>query len=782
MNIGIKEEVREALEDVSFSVRARVAMQLGRESISSSIVAISELVKNAYDADADNVWLRFSDLGTNAAKLIIEDDGQGMSLGQLRNHWLVIGTDNKATAKKSKRKTRTLVGEKGLGRLGLDRLAHVTRLQTFSQDTESSDTEIAEYSQIQNDAFDHKKYGVELEIEWSKYEVQSDARLETIKHKLYAIPKAKPKGTVLILEELKDEWSLDSLKSLYNDLSLLVSPFSGINDFAIWLDTGLGLEIDGRVGSGRFLESAEWKLTALLAQSIKGWVVTYDITSPEGETVSIPQLWPKASPPQCGPLRFDLYFYSRGDVKKTDSDVSIKRADIIGFLDANQGIRIYRDNFRVKPYGDPEAAGEGDWLGLNMRRVKHPSGVVQEGRWRVAYNQVVGAVFIERETNAKLSDQTNREGLVEGPGLTDLRIFALNTVDFFEKRRQEYERSRKRQDEFEAASKDAAESSENALGAVDQATKTINDILELMETSPEDKNLADVQPALAALVQSLTETKQAVASTNKAQVDMVRAYEERQQEYEQKENTLGNLASLGILTAVFGHETLSHTNLVLNNFGLLKQAMVPILEAVSVETANGIPGYLEDIDYGVQRINTFAKFTIGNVRRDKRQRRQVNIDKIARKVIDAFELPIREIMIEFEVIGKIPQIGAFLIDWESIFINLLTNAVWALDGTSGDRRKIRVRFWTQDKNIHISFADGGRGIEPGTIDRIFEPTFSTRRNVRGDVVGTGMGLSILQNLIDSYRGTIHVEAACDIGGAQFHIVIPIDQKAENKKR
>ena len=124
-------------------------MQLGRESISNSIVAITELVKNAYDADAERVRILFSGLESKSPFLVIEDDGHGMTEKQLRQHWMVIGTSNKQETWKSLRKGRILTGEKGLGRLGLDRLCKKTVARFFSKS---------------------KSDGIELEIDWHKYE------------------------------------------------------------------------------------------------------------------------------------------------------------------------------------------------------------------------------------------------------------------------------------------------------------------------------------------------------------------------------------------------------------------------------------------------------------------------------------------------------------------------------------------------------------------------------------------------------------------------------------
>ena len=151
-------ESRIHIGDAPFSVAARVAMQLGRESISNSMIAITELVKNAYDADATHVSIRFHGLDTANALLIISDDGCGMSEEVLRNQWMVVGTAGKKLAPRSPVKNRTLTGEKGLGRLGLDRLCKIACISTFVE---------------------NQDYGLELVVDWSKYE-GTEQRLEEV--------------------------------------------------------------------------------------------------------------------------------------------------------------------------------------------------------------------------------------------------------------------------------------------------------------------------------------------------------------------------------------------------------------------------------------------------------------------------------------------------------------------------------------------------------------------------------------------------------------------------
>jgi hypothetical protein len=139
--------------------------------------------------------------------------------------------------------------------------------------------------------------------------------------------------------------------------------------------------------------------------------------------------------PACGPLHFVLRFYLRdaGSLR----GAGLRLSDMRAFLREYQGVRIYRDGLRVMPYGDP--SGGGDWLGLNARRVRSPGGLRNRiGEWRIAENQVVGAVFISRAENRSLYDQTNREGLVANPAFWHMRAFVLNSIEFLERKRQEH--------------------------------------------------------------------------------------------------------------------------------------------------------------------------------------------------------------------------------------------------------------------------------------------------------------------------------------------------------
>jgi hypothetical protein len=299
--------LRKPIANAHFAVEARLAIQLGRESISSSITAILELVKNSYDADATRVRIRFSGLGTDSAMMVIEDDGRGMTAEDMLNYWMVLGTTNKVKLRRAGSR-RVLTGEKGLGRLGLDRLSRETVVESIVKDASE---------------------GIELPIDWTQFE-QEDIRLENVSLKIFAIPNLSkdpitgrsheyPFGTRLVLKGLKDTWIEGTLRGLREELSLLVSPFSTGADFRIELDSGLGLRsVDGVVETPvNLLQAAQWKVTASIDE--QGFVQMRMASAHHNKVYEEgPLPWENRFPgwgakPHCGPLKFEFHSHPIGN-------------------------------------------------------------------------------------------------------------------------------------------------------------------------------------------------------------------------------------------------------------------------------------------------------------------------------------------------------------------------------------------------------------------------------------------------------------------------------------
>jgi len=765
MRPSVAPQEREVIKSASFSVSARVAMQLGRESISNSIVGIVELIKNAYDADAENVTLHFSDLDSDRSTLVIDDDGHGMTEEVLVDNWLVIGTDNKLRSGFSRRKRRALTGEKGLGRLGLDRLCRETAVQSFSEVEEA---------------------GIELRIDWRKYE-NAGQRLETIQHPISRLPSkqlqnpttgklfTKSHGTRLILSDLKDTWNERAIENLRKELSLLISPFAGPADFSIQL---YAHNMHHQIDSTEILDAAEWKLEASITDT--GYV-TYIMRGIGGEEFDFTASWRSAFPeryeeaPSCGPLDFIMYFIPRRSTK----GLGFNRSQIDTFMEANQGIRIYRDGFRVMPYGSP--TGEGDWLSLAFRRMQSPAGRSTSG-WRVGYNQVVGAVFITRDKNEQLLDQTNREGIVDGAAFSALCTFAKSAIEWFERNQVSAFQLQSKMSEFSQKAQEAKQATEDAQRATSDLEKLVSDAIGALEGSEESVMAPNNNEVRLKVMHAVAAVRERVGRSLEAQDKMTIAHDEVEEQLERDIDTLQNLASLGILAVAFGHETLAHINLLTGNTNLLKSKLtLSVLHGVDARTKDVIEASLKDITIASRRIGAYGNFMLRNMRRDKRKRTKVNIDRVFKDVFKPFELEkTRNVHTIMDFPQVIPPILAFVVDWESIIVNLLTNSLWALQ--SVQERTIRVRIRARDNLLHIWFADNGHGISAGTIHHIFEPGFTTKRNEQGDKIGTGMGLTIVKDLVESYDGKVCASSPSDLGGAEFHIQVNIPKLAARGRK
>ncbi len=757
---------RRFMKSFPFSVDSRVAIQLGRESISNSFVAITELVKNAYDADAEEVKIRFINLSESSETLIIEDDGNGMDSTTLIENWMRIGSDMKVRADRSVVKHRVVTGSKGLGRLGIDRLCNKLILQSKT---------------------DKSQTGIELEIDWNKYEISYRANLEEIEHDTFEIPGKiqdalgqfpignKMKGTRLILTGLKDNWTEELCSDLKKELSRLVSPFQGIKDFEIKLSSGYP-KIDGKVVSKQYLRAAEWKLHSMID---KDSMVSIEVSSSrfrrsfkEGPTAWKEWIKGRGDVPSCGALRLEMHYIpSRSE--KIMKSIDFDRGTIDDFVRNNQGLRIYRDKFRVKPYGEP--SGDGDWLTLQHRRATQPQSISQAG-WRVALHQIVGAVFITRAENPGLLDQTNREGLVESQPFFDLRAFAEKSVRFFETQVHLWAKEQKDKTASANAKNQADLSTSESFNAIKDLKAQVTTLSGTIQN-----NVPSISTGIAKeVLTTITRLENSISESAKYSKNYEDLLETETQALQMEKDTLSNLASLGILTVSFGHETKGAANVASANAKTLMDKYVVGKNLLLPENIKSFTGYLERIQRNTAFVNAFANFALENIKWDKRKRRLLYLNDLWNYVNNSFSLSLDKKNISIDdkgISSDLPAIRGFIIDWESIFVNLISNSVWAMEDTPAAKRAISIKMYTTNNIVHVNFADSGKGLEKGTENMIFMPTFSTKRNEKGEQIGTGMGLSIVKSFVEDHaNGSMFVKSPGRLGGAEFDIHIPAVKK------
>lgn len=753
---------RQSLEPLPFEIEARVPLQLGRESISNSIVAIMEVIKNAYDADATIVKIEFQkvDSENEVTKLIISDNGHGMDLDELKNSWLKIGSRNKTKKHRSKKLNRVFTGAKGLGRLGLDRLAPSLVLYTKKK---------------------NMSHSIELNVDWTNFE-RPNTTLSAIKNKTYKIDvpseieiassnfnEKSKSGTVLILPDLRDSWDREYFERLRRQLSYLVSPFASAIDFSI--SVKYGDKIAETITAENYLDEALVTVTAELKEINENYFVDMNVFDREGRKMESLQktCWTdfvsldNKREPFCGPLSIQLYYYT---LKKGDFFDSVPSLTARDYLRKNFGIRIYRDNVRVLPYGEP--TGSGDWLNLGTRAQSSPGGMAQGG-WRVNNYQLMGAVDIARDSNPMLVDQTNREGLQENKALHDMERFVLSVVEKFELAMVTHARTIKK--------KPRNTSSDSVTTQLEHSHKNLGKATENLSTQLDDLQGKEVtENDIRKIKSNIERIENAVKSTTTASAASQKYFAETTRELQIQKDTLTNLASIGILAIAFGHETMQDANTIVMSASDLVRSYKNNELVLSEKHADHLNNLMEKAKF----LNGLSSFYLSSIVVSKRKRKDVSPYKVASRVVHALQPALMRQNIQIDLISngnETHKVTSFEIDFESLFVNLITNSIYALGRVKRQPRRILIEFRKNKSSLLIHFSDSGSGISKVNIKSVFQPMFSTRKSARGQQIGTGMGLYICKNVVEQHmNGDISIEGKGALGGATILVRVPISTR------
>jgi hypothetical protein len=379
-----------------FTFNGNLIAELGEESISNPNIAIAELLKNAYDADSTQVLLQFQNIEKHNTTLRLVDDGVGMSLTDIKDRFMDVGSPHKKGIDRTPELDRVPVGAKGIGRFASHSLASLLVLDS---------------------AVKGEKTGHELEFDWTRFSPKIKATDVDIPMKEYS-KMASERGTTLELRNLKENWNdIGRLKPLLKDIELLISPIDPPKRFKVKHNIPTE-DIDLSKIKSKFFELAAYSFKARL---IKRKELQFDFFKlgkriKSGKETLSTNL-------SCGDAEFELNFYYKvAHVWKENTGKNIKREDldyVKSVLKEYGGIKLYRDHFRVKPYGDEGA----DWIGLDT--------------WSRNFSdvpgnpQVLGFVSITKDGNPDIEDTTTREGVINNTAFYDLVKFVTTAVDQF---------------------------------------------------------------------------------------------------------------------------------------------------------------------------------------------------------------------------------------------------------------------------------------------------------------------------------------------------------------
>ena len=342
-----------------FKPKARLLVLLGEQLIANEIIAVVELIKNSYDADAKNVKiLLYNVIDKDNGYISIIDDGRGMDLERILNVWLEPATDYRILEKQKIDNVdskpplpRAKLGEKGIGRFAVHKLGRKIQLITKTENA---------------------NYEIIIEIDWDSFEngYLQDIPVIWVKRKLLTFLGSKT-GTSIVISGLRKAWTENDIIHLNEKINVLNSPFETKNEFVIDFQApGFEAKLEKPLKLKELREKAIYKIEGNVDED-GFFEYKYDFNYPTFdhlkrkenniEDVKIPKFFSqsenkgdslnpkvisKIRKPACGPFSLKLYVWDLDPASLRDS---ITRSYYMKHIKPHSGIRIYRDDFRVWP-------------------------------------------------------------------------------------------------------------------------------------------------------------------------------------------------------------------------------------------------------------------------------------------------------------------------------------------------------------------------------------------------------------------------------------------------
>lgn len=763
--------------------------------------------------------LTFKKAISRLSVLYIIDAGEGMTQNVIREHWMTIGTDNKSNNVFTKT-GRVKAGAKGIGRFALDKLGSKCEMTTiFNPKYHHQDTDI-------NGEKTNCK-GYKWKVDWEDFEGEYKT-IDSVGAELFGLLNSTIKreitqeipsfdfskissevdfefGTILKISDLRDNWEDYYVQQVYSDLEVLVPP-KETGGFEIYLYSSLEPNKYGEVFSS-ICDDFDFKLTAIADENqnvkIKIERREYDIELipnefferdalkkfPYTKEIFKKGFWETSLTfsqllkgfkdvdednifSNIGVFEFSFYFLKRTyDTPNADRFfyrrfMSNDRKD---WLNKFGGIKLFRDNFRVRPYGEVKDAAF-DWLGLGSRKSTSPAGVAKkEGGYRVEPENVAGAVKISRLTNVNFEDKSSREGLQDNKTFQIFKQLLASIINVFEEDRSYIAREMSDFDDFRFGA-------ERDLKAAEELAKRI---LESSRAKKKEKESASGN------TEQNTSNNQNGTDTDREKEILASKIESQEEEIEklkEEQKVLRGLASSGIVLASFSHD-LSKLNDVLNSRtdklkGLLLSKIAET-EYEGIEDRKNPFFQLEKIKKQDLKLQNWLNFSLGATRKDKRKRKQLFLKKYFSDLSVDWSTVLENRGINFDVTDiENLDLRVYEIDFDSIFNNLLVNSIDAFTILKINRaREIKIKAKSTNKEIIIDYYDNGPGLSDDILDpnKIFEPLFTTRRNpFTGEEEGTGLGMWLVKSIVSENDGTLKLLFP-DIGFG-IRMIFPIKYK------
>ena len=691
-------------------------------SSSHSLKKFHNFIKSASSIQELKSALAQAYVDTNSIQF--EDTGVGMSHIDLREAYLLIGTPSRKRAidaalevqsKRASTQETPFLGEKGIGRLSVMRLGNRLHIQTAT----TTD----------------KKFNI-LEVDWRRFE-DLDALLEdiAIEPKEGNNKEAKDySGTVLTISDLVSNWSPSRIRDIaIHEFARLSDPFSKKKRrfrIAIFfngeridvprLDKDIlelaHAQVSGeyRVHDGRAQLEFQMECQDLgfgnPAESKRAFLDTIDLKSithePNLEDI------PSSALSSLGPFSFEVYWYNRLLLKGIDSIGNRKR--VAELQKRWSGIMLFRDGYRVFPYG----SDEDDWLSLDRKAL------AAQG-YKLNKQQFIGRVAITRLNNPQLIDQTNREGLKECPEkmafLEVLRYVIQERLGKFLNEVKE---------RYQGTKIDLSHTESQIQTAERKAFSTLRQLRERHPT--EAAPLRELQATFEEMRIYFTQAKQQAEQAEDEQQRMIQ------------------LAGVGLMLEVVAHELARSTEHTLQ---ILNQAQTQNLSGEVSALFNALRDQMKTMNKRLRILDPLSvsgrqrkeKFDLVVLTRDIFDGRKAQFDRHKIRTKISVEAGSNSRIMIHGVKGMFVQ----------IIENLLSNSVYWLKLRKSDEKDFQpqITVTLSSPPVILEFWDNGPGIQPDLQEEVFKAFFSTK----GRTKRQGLGLFIARDCAQYNGGSLYLD-------------------------
>lgn len=717
---------------VRFSIDARHIHRLGFELVGRQETALSELIKNAYDADATEVRIDFFEFDKPGGILTISDDGSGMSEETIRGTWMRLSTNDKELSPISERFKRSRAGRKGIGRFAVERLGKELILES---------------------AVIGKSQGVRVQFNWDDV-FQPDVDIGMLSFSIQRFDKApEAHGTKLTIVGMRDRWTEAQLGRVWKSVILLQPPYKVrrtyrgkalANTKGGELDPGFSVVINGKNSEAvrlefsldkTFLDQRLARISGHIDKDGRAHILLESKKLGISDQITLDRSFDLVG---ITSFEADYFIYA----PELIDGFSLRTAQEVGA--EYGGIRLYRDGFRVLPYGEPRD----DWLKLaydtGRRSLLIPA----------SNNNFFGQVELASDENVLLEETSSREGLIENEAFAQLADFVRGGLEWAA-RRVAAIRERKQtagQKDFTSARKKPSERVKNILEGVAAAKS--------QDSSPNTSFIPK-----AALQEAQQEIQKVVESFEQEQ-------EQREKAHLRYEELLRILASLGTSIAVFSHEIRGALNgfsgSILNLKGLLSDlgAMDKAKKPV------------DDVEASLSQLNDLASYVMSLIAHTaKREKNEIAVHSVINEFVSQFKHYLDTRQVEFEVAINPPYLRTASMhrsEIDSVLFNFLTNSIKAMDRANTGNRKIKISADREGEFVRIAFQDTGTGVDPAIADKIFDAFFTTHQYGDDELVGpgSGLGLKIVSDIASANSGRVRLGDTEQGFNCRFDFLVP----------